>query len=89
MVDPLQDLLARIAKLEASSADANKSFDSMHHTVGYQKYQVNPGDHRHTGRDTSASMFSGFTLTGAKGGNVALANLITLLTNYGLVDGTS
>lgn len=57
---------------------------SHHHTLGTGPLQAAPGNHKHL------TMMEGITLTGAKGGNVALANLITMLADhFGFTDGTT
>lgn len=63
--------------------DVDKSALAHHHTLGPGRAQASPGDHIHTGR-TSKKLGTGLSLglTGAKGGNVALTNLITLLKNF-------
>ena len=64
-------------------SDADASPTSQHHTLGTRRSQACAGDHTHDG--TSSRLIGtgqGFTLTGAKGGNVALANLITLLSEW-------
>jgi len=61
-------------------SDCDTSVFSQHHTLGVKHDQGSPGDHNHDGT-ISKKIGSGLalTLTGAKGGNVALTNLIALL----------
>lgn len=67
-------------------SDVDVSALSQHHTLGPRPNQAAPGNHTH---DLSGLM-SDFTLTGAKGGNVALANLITeLAARFGFTDSTT
>ena len=58
-------------------------------SLGPGNLQASPGDHTHDGT-TSKRLLEGITLTGSKGGNAALANLITILVdNFGLTDNTT
>lgn len=72
------------------NSDVDASTRSLHHTLGMRRNQASPGNHIHDGVTspkmgamavgTSASApVPAFTLTGSKGGNVALTNLITFL----------
>lgn len=70
------------------NSDLDRSATSQHHTLGTAEYNAASGAHNH--RDgLSVPLFDGLVLTGSKGGNVALANLISLLTQFGLTDNTS
>lgn len=73
-----------------SRSDVDSSQKSQHHTLGPGRNQASPGSHIHDGITSPklGAMVVGtsgnnpvpaFTLTGAKGGNVALTNLITFL----------
>lgn len=66
-----------------SRDDVDVSAFAHHHTLGPKKDQASPGNHDHSGV-TSRKLGTGLgiVLTGAKGGNVALTNLIALLGNY-------
>lgn len=69
--------------------DVDGDNNSHHHTLGPGRGQASPGQHSHDG-GTSKALFDGVTLTGAKGGNVALTNLIAVLVDrFGLTDGTT
>lgn len=63
-----------------TKADTDGSPTSSHHTLGINRNQASPGNHVHDGK-ASPKIGRGLTLTltGAKGGNVALGNLITML----------
>lgn len=63
-------------------SDADSGQSAQHHTLGIGHNQASSGDHVHDG-SSSRKIGQGLnlTLTGSKGGNVALANLITLLKN--------
>lgn len=60
--------------------DVDSNQQAHHHTLGIKHDQASAGDHIHDGA-SSRKIGSGLslTLTGSKGGNVALANLITML----------
>lgn len=60
---------------------------SHHHTLGPLANQAAPGPHKHDGRD-SAQLKLG-TVTGSRGGNAALASLLTLLANKGVITDSS
>lgn len=79
---------AEVVQQFHENSDLDKSRESQHHSLGLGPYNASPGDHNHTGGN-SVPLFDGRTLTGSKGGNVALANLITILSAYGLTDNTS
>lgn len=61
-------------------SDLDSSAFAQHHTLGVKHTQAAPGDHVHDGQG-SRKIGAGLnlTLTGAKGGNVALTNLIAML----------
>lgn len=69
--------------------DVDGSPQSHHHSLGPNKGQASPGNHTHDG-GSSQEIFplSGITLTGAKGGNTALASVITALVKLGATDAT-
>ncbi len=72
-----------------SRSDLDSSTLAQHHTLGIKHDQACPGDHTHDGT-TSRKLAANMTLTGSKGGNVALGNLITLLaTVLGFTDSTT
>lgn len=64
-------------------SDADSSPTAQHHTLGTKRHQASYGDHTHDGVSSRLiGTGEGFVLTGAKGGNVALANLITMLSEW-------
>lgn len=66
--------------------DVDKSDFSHHHTLGPGKTQASPGTHTHDGFSSRGIGYGqNLTLTGAKGGNVALTNLIAMLKSMGFV----
>jgi len=69
--------------------DRNSSTLADHHTLGPDHNQAAGGDHIHDGV-SSKKLMEGTSITGAKGGNVALANLITALAaKFGFTDSTT
>lgn len=72
-----------------SRSDVDSSALAQHHTVGIKHDQTSPGDHMHNGQN-SKKLMDNITITGSKGGNVALEQLITKLsTALGFTDGTT
>ncbi len=64
-------------------SDSDSSPKSQHHTLGTKRNQACSGDHIHDGINSRLlGAGQGFTLVGAKGGNVALANLINMLSEW-------
>jgi hypothetical protein len=72
------------------NSDVDSSRLSLHHTLGSGRNQASPGNHIHDGvtspkigamkvGTSGNDLVPSFTLTGSKGGNVALTNLITFL----------
>jgi chemotaxis response regulator CheB len=58
-------------------------------TLGAGNLQASPGDHKHDGT-TSKKLMTGITISGSKGGNAALADLITkLAAALGFTDATT
>jgi hypothetical protein len=69
--------------------DTDSSKTAHHHSLGPSANQAAPGNHNHDG-STSPQLMAGVSITGAKAGNVALANLITALaTALGFTDNTT
>jgi hypothetical protein len=68
--------------------DLDVAKDSHHHTVGVGSNQIAAGNHNHGGSD-SIQLLAGVTLTGAKGGNIALASVCAALTALGATDSTT
>lgn len=71
-----------------TNADTDGRAQSAHHTLGYGATQASPGNHTHDG-GTSKLILEGDTITGAKGGNTALASVIALLVKLGASDVTT
>jgi len=69
--------------------DLDTARDAHHHTLGISSNQASPGNHNHDGSN-SPQLMAGVVITGAKGGNVALANLIAALAaTFGFTDNTT
>lgn len=69
-------------------SDVDSDSGAQHHTLGPGVSQAASGAHTHDGNN-SPLLFSG-TVTGSRGGNAALANLIsTVCSQTGIVDGTT
>ena len=78
----------QVNKFHARS-DVDSSAFAQHHTLGVKHDQASPGDHTHNG-EGSRFIMEGVTITGSKGGNAALASLISALSDYlGFTDGTT
>lgn len=71
-----------------TNADTDSRKESIHHTVGVGATQASPGDHRHRGGD-SELLLSGITITGSRGGNIALLSVIQALVVLGATDSTT
>lgn len=65
-----------------SRSDVDASQSAQHHTIGIGHNQASAGDHVHDG-SSSRKIGQGLKLSisGSKGGNAALASLITMLKN--------
>ena len=79
---------ARAVKDFHQNADTDFGKASAHHTLGVNPSQASPGSHNHDGSNSKA-LLAGVTLTGAKGGNVALASVIAALVTLGATDSTT
>lgn len=72
-----------------TNSDADSFAGALHHTLGVKHDQAAPGDHKHDGV-ASKKIGEGLNLTGSKGGNIALGNLITMLSDLlGFTDSTT
>ncbi len=58
--------------------DLDVAKDSHHHSLGIGGTQAAAGNHVHNGSD-SPQLMAGVTITGSRGGNVALTNLLNEL----------
>lgn len=85
---------ARESVNQHARSDVDASRKSQHHTLGTGANQGAPGNHVHDGVNgkklglykmdpaNNGNVLPSLTLTGAKGSNVALTNLIALLKNF-------
>lgn len=65
---------------------------AQHHTLGPTPNQAAAGNHTHDGGNSAKldSLMEGVTVTGSRGGNAALASLLSVLsTSFGLTDNTT
>lgn len=69
-------------------SDLNTRSEAQHHTLGSRADQASPGNHTHDG-GTSAPLWADVTITGSRGGNMALASVISMLVQKGAVDATT
>jgi hypothetical protein len=68
--------------------DLDVAKDSHHHSIGISSAQASAGNHTHDGSN-SVQLLDGVTLTGAKGGNAALASVCAALVVLGATDNTT
>jgi hypothetical protein len=59
-------------------ADTDGSANAAHHTLGTGHNQASPGDHTHNATN-SKKLMVGISVTGSRGGNAALNDLINKL----------
>lgn len=71
-----------------SNDDLDTKAESHHHTLGANQYQASPGNHDHRGGNSNL-LLSDITLTGSRGGNLALPSIIQALVALGAVDNTT
>ena len=71
-----------------TNADTDSRREAIHHTLGAGDNQATAGNHDHRGGD-SILLLSSVTLTGSRGGNVALLSVIQALVALGAVDSTT
>lgn len=70
------------------NADTDSRKEAVHHTLGAGDNQASPGNHNHRGGD-SVQLLSGVTITGSRGGNVALLSVIQALVALGATDSST
>lgn len=71
-----------------TNADTDTRAEAIHHTLGPGPSQAASGSHQHRGGDSSP-LLSGMTITGSRGGNVALLGVIQCLVALGATDSSS
>ena len=76
-----------VEKFHTNAATDSRRED-IHHTVGLSENQASPGNHNHRGGD-SLLLLQGITITGSRGGNIALLSVIQALVALGASDSTS
>lgn len=75
-----------------TNSDKDGSPQAQHHSLGPTANQAAAGNHTHDGGQSAAltALMEGITVTGSRGGNAALASLLTALANtFGLKDTTT
>lgn len=78
--EPEAVMTARQSQLAHARSDVDSGQFAQHHTLGTKHNQSSPGDHIHDGSDSRLiGKGKGLSVTGSKGGNVALTNLINML----------
>ncbi len=70
------------------NADTDSRGEAIHHTLGPGTNQAAKGDHNHRGGD-SVQLLAGITLTGSRGGNIALLSVVQALVALGATDSTT
>jgi len=85
-VNPKPD--AQVVEDFHTNADVDSRSESMHHTLGPLPTQAAGGDHIHDG-GSSPLLLTGVTLSGSRGGNVAMVSIISALVRLGAVDSTT
>lgn len=64
-------------------SDKDSSTTAQHHSLGTNRNQASPGDHIHDGKNSrKLGEGAGLTVTGSRGGNAALASLLSMLANF-------
>ena len=71
-----------------TNADTDTRPEAVHHSLGPSPSQSAPGDHLHDG-GSSSLLLTGVTLSGSRGGNVAMVSIISALVRLGAVDSTT
>lgn len=72
-------------------SDKDNNTESQHHSLGRAPEQASPGDHTHDGKESAVltrylnTSDAAPSVTGARGGNVALANLLSALASQGII----
>tara|TARA_R110002020_G_scaffold404912_1_gene614971 strand:+ start:11567 stop:11860 length:294 start_codon:yes stop_codon:yes gene_type:complete len=71
-----------------TNADTDSRREAIHHTLGAGDNQAASGNHDHRGGN-SVQLLTGITMTGSRGGNVALLSVIQALVALGATDSTT
>ena len=70
------------------NADTDARKEAIHHTLGPGENQAASGSHNHRGGD-SVQLLAGVTISGSRGGNIALLSVIQALVALGATDTTT
>lgn len=80
-----QDLTPlQVAQLHRQ-ADTDALPSAAHHTLGPSGTQASPGNHKHDGNQSRKLYDPPGSVTGSRGGNAALASLLTVLASQGII----
>lgn len=71
-----------------TNSDVDTRREAQHHTLGPGPAQATAGDHIHDGGD-SQLLLTGLTITGSRGGNVAMVGVIACLVRLGATDSST
>lgn len=71
-----------------NKSDVDSGPNAQHHTIGNRKDQAASGAHTHDGKN-SPQLLLGVTITGSRGGNAAVASIISALVGLGATDATT
>ena len=91
MAHDTKNTTAQQSNDEHLNADTDNSQSSLHHTLGTNPAQGSQGDHVHDGK-SSRRLYGAVppSITGSRGGNAALASLLTqLAANSIITDNTT
>lgn len=78
----------RVVQQIHKNADTDTGQTAIHHTLGPAPDQAASGTHTHDGNN-SRQLLAGVSITGSRGGNVALASVIDALEALGATDNTT
>jgi hypothetical protein len=81
------------SRLQHRQSDVDSGPKAQHHTLGTKRNQASPGNHVHDGTTSPKlglyqmdpagnKVVTSLSISGAKGGNAAVASIITLLKNF-------
>ena len=75
-----------------TNSDKDGGPKALHHTLGPNNNQAAAGNHTHDGGNSAKldNLMEGITITGSRGGNAALTDLLNkLAANFGLTNSTT
>lgn len=79
---------AKVVEEFHKNAAVDTRREDIHHTIGTGPNNAASGDHTHRGGD-SVLLLDGVTISGSKGGNIALGSVIAALVQLGAKDSTT